>query len=944
MCKKHFLILLSYIVLYSSVTAQQINVADSLEWDGLTEKFINAFKKERLDSAQFYAELAVQKAKQVFGTVHPSYAASLSNQAFLFQKMAKYAEAESIYLKVISINKTALGENHADVAVSLMNLGELYVSLGRYTDAEPLFRKSVKILALESEDDTFYATSLNNLAVLYIFMGKYAAAEPYFQKAAQIRKSVVGENHPDYATSLNNLASLYSKMGNYPAALGYNKEVAKIFKAANGEEHTTYLTSLSNLALTYQDMGDYVAAEPLFKKVLESRRKKLGENHPTYALTLNNLAFLYSRMGNYAAADSMYQLALQIRKKVLGENHPDYATSLSNLAFVAERTGDFSKAESYHTKALAIRKAVFGDNHAQYILSLNNLVACYYAFNQAKQWDSLIAYVMERENTNEQLLLKNFSESEKETYLITNGNSKDLFLSMLYQFKTTNVNPFYQSTTAKQAWLLNGKKQLIEFASQSKDTAVKSLLLRWQNANKQYSKAIQLTADKKKANNINEDSLKLVCQQLEKQLILALPTLQSIITNTGFTGKEVAAKLKTASAVVHWISFKYKSPQKWTDSVLYAAYIISPKDTAPKFVTVFEEKQLQRLLEGYHGMSGRGATVLNAQKNNKINKDTALYNLIWKPLLSYLGNASIIYNLPSGLLHKVSFAALTDKNNKQLIDNYEIHQLSNISELIHPVKIDNAAKKVTLFGAADFDASDSTTTNTASAIKRNSTTANGVQFAYLPGTNTEIQMVVANANKTGWITSVFTQSNATENQFKNIGKTEVPKILHIATHGYYFPPPKSKQTDNAFDDKNAPKDFPLLRSGIVLSGANIFWGKDTLLENKEDGIVNAQEISNLNLLKTDLVVLSACQTALGDINGSEGVYGLQRAFKMAGVKKLLMSLWEVPDAETAELMQLFYSNLFKGASYYKAFRDAQLVLKAKYKDPNKWAGFVLVGE
>jgi CHAT domain-containing protein len=117
-----------------------------------------------------------------------------------------------------------------------------------------------------------------------------------------------------------------------------------------------------------------------------------------------------------------------------------------------------------------------------------------------------------------------------------------------------------------------------------------------------------------------------------------------------------------------------------------------------------------------------------------------------------------------------------------------------------------------------------------------------------------------------------------------------------------------------------------------------------LATNKINGIVTAQEISNLNLLNTDLVVLSACQTALGDINGSEGVYGLQRAFKMAGVKKLLMSLWEVPDAETAELMQLFYSNVFKGETYYTAFRKAQLALKAKYKDPTKWAGFVLVGE
>jgi CHAT domain-containing protein len=227
---------------------------------------------------------------------------------------------------------------------------------------------------------------------------------------------------------------------------------------------------------------------------------------------------------------------------------------------------------------------------------------------------------------------------------------------------------------------------------------------------------------------------------------------------------------------------------------------------------------------------------------------------------------------------------------------------------------------------------------------RNATNNKTIQFNYLQGTKTEVETVAANAKNTNWKVQTYTNTNASEDNFKNLSGENAPKILHIATHGFYFPPTKTKPTNFITEDKNTPKDFPLLRSGLVLSGVNNYWGKDTLLENKEDGIVTAQEISTLNLLNTDLVVLSACQTALGDINGSEGVYGLQRAFKMAGVKKLLMSLWEVPDAETAELMQLFYSNVFKGETYYTAFRKAQLALKAKYKDPTKWAGFVLVGE
>jgi CHAT domain-containing protein len=462
--------------------------------------------------------------------------------------------------------------------------------------------------------------------------------------------------------------------------------------------------------------------------------------------------------------------------------------------------------------------------------------------------------------------------------------------------------------------------------------------------NRQYAQAIQLTTEKRKLNNINVDSLQEQSQTLEKQLIAALPALQSVIATTGFTGKQVVAKFKPKEAVVHWVSFQYKSPKQWTDSTLYAAYIITPKDTAPKFVTVFEEKQLQALLKNYHGGSGRSTIK---KDNNSSNNDHALYQLIWQPLLPYLQGATTVYNLPSGLLHKISFAALTDSTNKSLIEQYELHQLLSINELVNPLQISTPAKTIALFGGANYNvAANTTSTNYVATppMYRNATNNKTIQFNYLQGTKTEVETVAANAKNTNWKVQTYTNTNASEDNFKNLSGENAPKILHIATHGFYFPPTKTKPTNFITEDKNTPKDFPLLRSGLVLSGVNNYWGKDTLLENKEDGIVTAQEISNLNLLNTDLVVLSACQTALGDINGSEGVYGLQRAFKMAGVKKLLMSLWEVPDAETAELMQLFYSNVFKGETYYTAFRKAQLALKAKYKDPTKWAGFVLVGE
>jgi CHAT domain-containing protein len=181
---------------------------------------------------------------------------------------------------------------------------------------------------------------------------------------------------------------------------------------------------------------------------------------------------------------------------------------------------------------------------------------------------------------------------------------------------------------------------------------------------------------------------------------------------------------------------------------------------------------------------------------------------------------------------------------------------------------------------------------------------------------------------------LYTEKNASEENFKSFSGNNSPDILHIATHGFYLPGDSNKRFLN----------YPLLRSGFVLSGANLYWNNDTASLTQQDGIVTAQEISNLNFSNTKLLTLSACETALGDINNNEGVYGLQRAFKIAGVKEMLITLWQIPDRETKELMQVFYANILQGDSYYTALKKAQLQMKANNPDPAIWAGFELIGE
>ena len=220
-------------------------------------------------------------------------------------------------------------------------------------------------------------------------------------------------------------------------------------------------------------------------------------------------------------------------------------------------------------------------------------------------------------------------------------------------------------------------------------------------------------------------------------------------------------------------------------------------------------------------------------------------------------------------------------------------------------------------------------------------------FGYLPNTLTEVEHINSMLDTRKWGISLNTGDNANEPNFKSLSGDRAPMVLHIATHGFYFAAPeqKRKQPINKQGMENPFRyaDDPLLRTGLILSGANTVWTGGELPPGVDDGILTAYEVSNMDLRKTQLVVLSACETGLGDIKGGEGVFGLQRAFHLAGAGSIMMSLWPVPDKETRELMEMFYTNWMTGMSLYDAFSESQKAMRNKYpNNPEKWAAFVLV--
>jgi CHAT domain-containing protein len=347
-----------------------------------------------------------------------------------------------------------------------------------------------------------------------------------------------------------------------------------------------------------------------------------------------------------------------------------------------------------------------------------------------------------------------------------------------------------------------------------------------------------------------------------------------------------------------------------------------------------------------------------------------LYRLTWQPIDSLLKGINTIYLAPSGLLHKVDFSAIPVTDSTYLLDKYHINILSSTRVLTkaYIAKLPSSVDfKATLYGGITYDLDSSEMIALARQYQKpkynlmagrsvnSSDVKRGFSWSYLPGTLTEVTNIEKLFISNQISSNLYTGKQATEESFKHLADNgKSPELIHIATHGFFFPeiePEKDEIEKIVFrsfeqaDTSNEPaftySENPLLRSGILLAGASRTWNKLPEIEGVEDGTLTAYEVSGINLSNTQLVVLSACETGLGDVKGSEGVFGLQRAFKMAGVRYIIMSLWKVPDYQTAELMELFYTNWLKGMDIKDAFSMAQQTLRKKY-DPFYWAAFVLV--
>jgi CHAT domain-containing protein len=587
-------------------------------------------------------------------------------------------------------------------------------------------------------------------------------------------------------------------------------------------------------------------------------------------------------------------------------------------------------------KANNIKKAV-GPYHPAYAEMLKSLIVVYGSNDDVKTEEEL---TLEYMNVINHKTLQDFtflSESEKEMYYQTRLPDIHSFTS--YSLIRKRTNPLITRYTYNNV-LLNKGLML------KSSTAMRLAILNSNNPDllKKYDEWIALqkeisvlysTPVEMRPQNLS--ALENKANAIERSLVASSQDFSDYRKGLQITWENVRNSLKPDEAAIEFTDFK-KRERDGGDGVIYCALVVRSNSEYPEMIRLFNENQLKEIINR-SGMNN--ISDINDIYGTVSKQDERLYNLIWKPIEQYLEGVKNVYISPSGMLYKISFPAISNGKDVYLCDRYQIQVKGSTGNITGQSLFTQGNKPSALvFGGIQY-----------------STASSGSEvWNYLTGTKDEGDAVNTILEKAQINVRYLSGNNATETFFKqNAGGYN---ILHLATHGFFFDDPNVIRFEEKKEDieygpitfRGASRGYgvnsfvnnenPLMRSGLVLAGANDAWVKTEKVET-DDGVLTAQEVTQIDLRKCDLVVLSACQTGLGDIKGIEGVYGLQRSLKMAGVKYIIMSLWEIPDKETVAFMGMFYNNLLTVKDIKIAFYAAQKEMRAKY-DPYFWGAFVLM--
>jgi CHAT domain-containing protein/Tfp pilus assembly protein PilF len=853
-------------------------------------------------------------------------AATLLTKALDLNASGKAEDARATLAKALEIAQQGLGADDALVGLIFWKLGAIERVVARPSVAREKYQRALEIyektIGRESVAGAFI---LDGIGLTYVYDEDYATAEKYLQEARTIMERVAGAEHPLMIGRYQNLAIVANELGDKQTAISRLERALRISEKTVDSDDFSRAAIENNLGAAYREMGDFDKAEPLLLRALHACEVKFGPEHYNVAVPLQELGIIARERKEYAKSLELLWRAEMAREKALGARNSKTVATLIVIANTYHAEGEIERALDLHLRILDI----LGDTVGQYsnlmLIGLANIAREYAELHNkpcAIEYQTRMDEVLEK---NLELNLAIGSERQKLAYADTSAAGRTDRTISLHAIEAPDDRPAAEHALLV---LLQRKGRVLDAMSDNFATLReglspddRTLLDKLRSTTAELAKVALNGPGKTPLADYRAQLRKLEDEKEKLEHQIGARSAAFRAEHRPVTVAAVRDAIPSRAALVEFAVYRPFNPRAATDADQFAdpryiAYVLRRHGNV-----AWKDLGSAKAVDDAIAQWRKELRDSDTQDVDRLAR--TVDRMVMQPVRKLTGNATQLLIAPDGQLGLIPFEALVEPGGRYLVERYSINYLSSGRDLLrmevsHPSRTPPVVIADPLFGESSV-----ALPMTSARLQRRSITSgddfSAVYFGPLAGTREEARSI----SELFPDARVLTGKDASK---KAIQHLDAPRMLHVATHGFFL--------------GTATTPNPLLRSGLALSGANLS------SRGNDDGVLTALEASTLNLWGTKLVTLSACDSGVGQVKNREGVYGLRRAFFLAGAETVVMSLWPVSDYVTRQMMTSYYSGLKRGLGRGEALRQAQLSMlqRKDRRHPFYWASFIQSGE
>ncbi|MCP4661833.1 MAG: CHAT domain-containing protein [bacterium] len=962
----------------------------------LHERLGNVYNQlQREDSARRHFEKALEIREKLLGSHHHGLWGLLENLASFHLSAARLAEVEPYYRRLLAITERFYepGSIHQVLAETLIanyhiQRGRLEASAGHYQKAldslEPIdgrhrmvahririnlaithwfsgrFDEAERLLLRVSEDPAMAGTTERSrstliLAVLFQMRGRYGEAESLLLEVKAILERDGATSSLPYAQYLVTLGDLYLETARFQQAEESSRRALAVARAGLSPGNPALRGYLEGRANVLAEIGRSVEAETLYAE-LEALEQALDPDYPRIAGYYFDRASRYQRQGRFEEAEAVYQ---QVIRKLEGSEWgtPLYADTLHQLGLLDARLDRLSKAEQKLRKALATRHKTLGPRHPDVALVSDHLAALLARQGRHAEAHELTVAAVAVQAASREQVFSLLGESQKLALVRTQEAAIHRLVSQAAQHLATEPSTVTETLDAWLGWksaVLEAHGRHLDALAEAENPEIRQAWTTFQEVRREIA-GVWLVAHGALANQELENRLAVLRQRqetLEAELSRLSREFALDRRSAQADSKRIAGALPPAAAYLDFARIaEHDFLTGERHDPRYVLFVLTAGDNpSVKLIDLGAATAVDRAVEEYLARIREQAPAGTLQELAR-----SLYDLLLAPAAAALADRSDLRISPDGTLHLLPFEALRTPDGEVLIESLRVSYLASGRDLLRRDPPADRSGVAVVMADPDYDLGGAERRQRiadlgmeAGALRGGvSRDLRGMHFQRLPGAREEGTAVGRILRRElNMEVASYTGDRALEEVLLAVRS---PRVLHLATHGFFLRDAADARdaggergaADLFFPPRSSPADAesPLLRSGIALAGANT-----AIAEGRHEGLVSAAKVIGLDVRGADLVVLSACDTARGDIRNGEGVFGLQRAFMYAGARTLVMTRWQVDDDTAKEVMTEFYRLWSTGLTKAEALRQAKRKLRAEHPHPYHWAAPFLVGD